>query len=403
VKILMLAPEPFFTPRGTPISVYQRLRGLSDLGHEVDLLTYHIGVTPTIPGVTVHRTARIPLIEAVRPGPSFKKILLDLLLVFTTIRFLSTRSYDVIHSHEEAALFAHPLAGIFGTKHLYDMHSSLPRQVKTFRFWGFSLFAKVLRILELWAVKRSAAIITIAPDLEQHVRSIDPSAQCVMIENLPVQAALPEAEEGSVNRLRTNLGLDGRLPVVYTGNLQGYQGIDLLIQSAEIVKERAPEVVFLLVGGTPPEIAQWEEVVKSRGLEGFVRFTGTVPLEELPPYMALAEILVSPRTEGMSVPLKLYSYLYTGKSIVATEIPAHTLVLNEDTAVLVAPTKEGLAEGIITLAQNAALRDQLGLEARALAERKYNTQGYLSRLAQVYAMVMGSGRTLAPPSNALAG
>ena len=39
MKILMVAPQPFFEPRGTPISVYQRLEALSALGHHIDLLT----------------------------------------------------------------------------------------------------------------------------------------------------------------------------------------------------------------------------------------------------------------------------------------------------------------------------------------------------------------------------
>ena len=64
MKILMLAPEPFFESRGTPISVLGRLRALSTLGHEVDLVTYHLGENVSIPGMTIHRIPRVPLVRS---------------------------------------------------------------------------------------------------------------------------------------------------------------------------------------------------------------------------------------------------------------------------------------------------------------------------------------------------
>jgi len=51
MKILMIAPQPFFEPRGTPFSVLGRLKAFSELGHEVDLVTYHVGQDVVIPKV----------------------------------------------------------------------------------------------------------------------------------------------------------------------------------------------------------------------------------------------------------------------------------------------------------------------------------------------------------------
>ena len=63
MKILMLAPEPFFQPRGTPISVYQRIRALSDLGHEVDLVTYHLGEDKVIENLKIVRIPNLFFIK----------------------------------------------------------------------------------------------------------------------------------------------------------------------------------------------------------------------------------------------------------------------------------------------------------------------------------------------------
>jgi len=75
MKILMIAPQPFFEPRGTPISVYQRLAGLSNLGHTIDLSTYHIGEDVDFENVTIHRTISVPFIKSLKVGPSWQKIL----------------------------------------------------------------------------------------------------------------------------------------------------------------------------------------------------------------------------------------------------------------------------------------------------------------------------------------
>ena len=59
-RVLMLAPEPFFEPRGTPFSEYHRIRALGELGHQVDLVTYPIGRDVALPNLTIYRAWRPP-------------------------------------------------------------------------------------------------------------------------------------------------------------------------------------------------------------------------------------------------------------------------------------------------------------------------------------------------------
>ena len=134
MKILMLAPEPFFQPRGTPISVYFRLRALADLGHEVDLVTYHLGEDKNFPGLRIFRTPRLFFIRKIKIGPSLAKLPLDVLLLMRATGRLFRKSYDLIFSHEEGALLGVVLAKLSRTPHLYDMHSSLPQQLENFDF-----------------------------------------------------------------------------------------------------------------------------------------------------------------------------------------------------------------------------------------------------------------------------
>jgi len=384
MRILMIAPQPFFEPRGTPISVYQRLHGLSALNYEVDLVTYHLGKNVEIPGVTIHRIPNIPFIKGVKIGPSFAKIILDIVLFFKTLLMLITKKYDVIHSHEEAAFFAVIFAFIFRTRHLYDMHSSLSQQLESSAFGRYRVLVKLFEILERWVIHSCDSMLTIGADLEERAREINPAVNQTKVENLPVHVIDPAPDQAYVEELKESLGLNDRVPVVYTGTFEHYQGLDLLFDSAAIVKEQRPEICFVLVGGRPEQIEYWKAHVEANDLDDWVIFVGAVTPAETLAYLEMAEILVSPRTEGLSVPLKIYTYLYSGKPTVATDLIAHTQILDNENALIAAPQKEAFAEGIFQLAQDPNLRRRIGEAARKFAEEQYSPASYFAKLERVY-------------------
>lgn len=383
MKILMLAPQPFLEPRGTPLSVYQRIRALSALGHHVDLVTYHVGKDVDVSNLQIHRIPRVPFVTQVKVGPSWIKPLLDLLMFFVALRLMLSRRYDVIHSHEEAAFLAVFLSALFKVRHIYDMHSSLPRQFANFNFGNWRPLVRCFELLERWVINTCDAVITIGDDLEELVREINPQTTLVTIENMPVHSyhALDMAK---AEWIRQQLTLQDSLPIVYTGTFEAYQGLDLLLESARIVIGENPKARFLLVGGKLHQISYWQQVVQQMGIAEQVHFLGTVPIEEASLYLTLAEVLVSPRTGGTSVPLKIYSYLYAGKATVATKLTAHMQVLNHEVAYLVEPTQEALAQGILALLADSELRQRLGKQARQFAEEKYSFSNYVDKLRQVY-------------------
>jgi glycosyltransferase involved in cell wall biosynthesis len=395
MNVLMISPQPFFEPRGTPISVYQRLLALSFLGHQVDLVTYHVGTNVDIPGVRVFRTPRLPFIKQVRIGPSGIKVLLDFLLFFKVLLLLLRRRYDVIHSHEEAAFLAMILAPLFRQRHIYDMHSSLPRQLANSKYGHWPLVVRLFKLLERWSLQTCDAALTIDADLEAYVCAIRPDIRQARVENLAISSKQKETELSVINSLKDNGNLNSKAAVVYTGTFEPYQGVDLLLASAQRVMALYPRVVFVLVGGSPVQIAHWRQVARERGIADCTVFVGTVPLDEAIDYLAIADVLVSPRSEGTSVPLKIYSYLHSGKPIVATNSAAHTQVLNDEIAVLVEPTSEALAGGILVLLQDPELGRRIGTAAREFAEARYSFKDYVAKLAQIYDVVVSP---VSPPT-----
>src|SRR6185436_4719888 len=245
----MIAPEPFFEPRGTPFSDFHRIRALTELGHQVDLVTYPFGRDVTMPGLRVFRSLRPPFVRRVGIGPSLAKIPLDALLTLTAIRRALSGRYDAIHSHEEGGVIGAALAAILRVPHLYDMHSSLPQQLTNFRFSRSRLMRRVFLAIERFMIRRSRVVIVICPSLEETVRAIEPLARTVLIENAPgsaEDAATPDAAAA----VRRSHGLAATTPVVlYTGTFEAYQGLDLLFAAMAIVTRTRPDARLLLAGG----------------------------------------------------------------------------------------------------------------------------------------------------------
>lgn len=388
VRVLMIAPQPYFEARGTPISVRQRLHALSELGYSVDLLTYHIGHDVGFPGLTIHRTPRIGLIREIKIGPSGAKLLMDLLLCVMAFWMLMRKRYDVLHTHEEASYFAMILSWLFRVPHLYDCHSSLPIQMAHVYGHGRPI-VKAFEFMEKAVVRTAAGIITIDPDLETLVQQINPRANQVQIDNLPLHSATHPVDMQRVMELKSKLAIDGRIPVVYTGTLEAYQGLDLLIDSTPPLRDLVPNIVFVIVGGKQSQIRNLEERTRARGVDDLFMFVGNVTPEDALAYLALATVLVSTRQGSMAVPLKLYSYLCAAKPILATRSQGHERLLTDELALLVEPTTAAVADGLRRLCHEGELRDRLANNARAFAATMQKDSDYIGKVAQMYHTVLG--------------
>lgn len=378
-RILMVSPQPFFRPRGTPLSILHRIRALNRLGHRVDLLTYPFGSDYALPGLTIRRSARLPLIRDVSIGPSLAKLFLDIPLFADARRAVRAGDYDLLHTHEEAGVLGAYLSRRYGIPHVYDMHSSLPQQFENFGRFAWRPVVAGFERLERFALTHSAGVITVYPWLEDAVRSRGYGGPLVLLENtleLEQGPGRPEAVEG----LRRRLGLTGRRPVVYTGTLEAYQGMDLLVEAGGLLGQRLPTVKVVSVGGTQEQIDRLRRQAERLGAAELFAFVPAVPPEDVFLYLELAEALVTCRTRGTNTPLKLYQYLRSGKPIIATDIPAHTQVLDREIAELVAPTPEGIAQGIESVLSYPDRGREMARRARARHEERYGETRHIEAL-----------------------
>lgn len=392
MRILMIAPEPFFQPRGTPFSEYYRSRAFTELGHQVDMVTYPIGSDVTLPGLRIFRTPRVPGIRSVKIGPSLAKIALDAMVFWSALRRVVTTRYDLLDCHEEAGLMGVLLSRFFKVPTIYDMHSSLPEQLSNFRFSRSRLLRFLFAVFERWTIRGSGAVIVICPYLGEVVARVDPQRPCFLIENSPLAESGEPCTEQEVTDLRRELGLEGAPVVLYTGTFEAYQGVGLLFDAFERVIRQEPKAKLLMVGGHPDQVEEARQTARMKGTHGHVVFAGQRPPSEMPRYLAAGDVMVSPRSSGTNTPLKIYSYLRSGKPIVATRLLTHTQVLNDEVAVLTEPEPQAFADGIVALVRDRERARLLGMSARRLAEERYGYERYLEETRRVLDSVTGSRR-----------
>lgn len=379
MNILMLAPEPFFQPRGTPISIYFRIRALADLGHNIDLVTYHLGEDKKIKNLKILRIPDLFFIKKIKIGPSWVKIPLDFLLLLKTMFQLTIKPYDLIFSHEEAGFFGAALAKIWRIPHVYDMHSSLPQQLDNFEFTRARCIKGLFLRIEKFILKNSQAIIVICPDLSQTVQKIGFGRKAILLQNF-IDFDDLESLESDASLSRKDIAPRGEKIVLYTGNFQPYQGIHLLLEAATRLDQE--NVIFLLVGDSQSAVARMKQKAKELNIAKKVKFTGQVPPSRVPGYISLADVLVSPRMSGTNTPLKIYSFLKSGKPIVATNLWTHTQVLDENISILVEPDADSFAQGI-SYALNDPGAKKRAESAKRLAEDEYIYPKYLDIMTKI--------------------
>lgn len=395
----MLAPEPFFEPRGTPFSEYHRIKALVEDGHRVDLVTYPIGRDVDLPRLRIIRGLRPPFVRKVPIGPSAVKVLLDALLTLTVLRvalFDRTR-YDAIHSHEEMGVLGVWLGRRLGVPHLYDMHSSLPQQLGNFRYSRSSILRWLFQKAEDYMVRGSQVVITICQDLQDTVHAMGVGDRAVLIENVMGGDVDPSPGPGR-DALRAAWGITPDQPVVlYTGTFEQYQGLDLLLDASVQLATRVPDARVLVVGGARAQVDALSARATERGAP--LIFTGQRPPVEIPHFVDACDVLVSPRISGTNTPLKIYSYLRSGRPIVATDLRTHTQVLTPDAAVLVTPTPEALADGLARMLLDRQAAATVAAAAHRLADDHYSRAIYVQRTRRAYDMLVSSMR---PPTRAVA-
>ena len=386
MRALVIAPQPFFTPRGTPFSVYYRALVMAEQGVEIDILTYGQGQDVEIPGCRTIRIPRFGFLGPVKVGPSLLKLFLDGWMVLWTVGLLLRNRYAFVHAHEEAVFFCRALKPLFRFKLVYDMHSSLPQQLTNFKFTTSRALIGAFHRLERSSLRAAAAVITICPDLADYALSegVEPERHFLIENSIFEDVRFAQDADGTQDEPALLPAAPGEGPlIVYAGTLEAYQGIDILVRSFARVREERPDARLLVVGGTPTQVEGFRDLANELSLGDSCVFTGGVSKKAAAAYAASASVLVSPRRQGTNTPLKIYEQLASGIPLVATNIWSHTQVLTDSVCFLVEPDPESMAQGLLRALNDRAARERVVAAALELYETEYSRARYESKIRQL--------------------
>ncbi|KUH39405.1 MULTISPECIES: glycosyltransferase family 4 protein [Streptomyces] len=217
--------------------------------------------------------------------------------------------------------------------------------------------------------------------------ALTPQAAARMVQLTPGVDEKTFHPDSGGDALRARLGLADRPVVVCVSRLVPRKGQDTLVRAMPAVLAAVPDAVLLVVGGGPYE-AELRRLARESGVAGSVRFTGSVPWEELPAHYGAGDVFAMPcrtRRGGLDVEGLGIVYLEasaTGLPVVAGDSGgAPDAVLDGETGWVVrGGSPQDAAERIVPLLQDPDLRRRMGERGRAWVEEKWRWDLLAERL-----------------------
>jgi len=382
-RVLVVAPQPFYENRGTPIALRNVLEAASQRGYEIDLVTFPVGEPIVLQGLRIFRAGTWLPIRKVPIGISARKVILDFSLLPVFLKQIRQEKYEFIYALEEAAFLVLLLQRWHKLPVIYDMQSSLPEQLRGHPVFGWSGIQRMLNFFERWMVRKADRIVCSA-GLRKYVQSIEPSAD---VREWFFPGMRREFLADEPEQLRKEFGIDPDSRVVlYTGNFEPYQGVERLLDAALLVVAEVPGTIFVLVGEqTPSRFSRSKSAALLRE-QGALRLVPGQPRSKINCFMAIADVLVSPREDTGNIGIKIFEYMGAGKPIVATDTPSHRAVLDETRAILVDLSPEAMGSAIIRLLRDRAMGKLLGDSARSYAAINLGWKTFTDGVAALYTL-----------------
>ena len=174
------------------------------------------------------------------------------------------------------------------------------------------------------AVRRSLGVLTVCAALEDVAHGHAPLTPIGRVEDTTLLAPV-----WSSNGNHLPAETAGAPVAMYVGNLEHYQGIDLLLEGFRHTLDQMGEARLVIVGGREDDIVRYGQRATALGIDQAVHFLGPKPVSALGDLLREADVLVSPRLKGLNTPMKIYSYLDSGTAVLATRLRTHTQVLDD--------------------------------------------------------------------------
>ena len=377
----MVAACPFPYSRGTPIRIFHLARALAQRGHEIHVVTYHLGDETVTGDLRLHRIPNVRTYRKFSPGPTYQKlVVLDSLLALELIRLLRRRRMDVIHAHHvEGLLAALPARRLNRTPIVFDAHTLLEPELP---YYALGLTAattnRLGRFLDRRLPRRADHTIAVTEDIRLRLLELGAvqADRISVIWNGAAQQLLDLRRMSPQGETRT---------AIFTGNLASYQGIDLMLQAFASLRATRRDVRLLIVSAD--RFTDYEVLARDLGIRDAIDVT-QAGFDRVPEHLARADIALNPRIDCPGVPQKLLNYMAAGMPIVSFAGSGRFLAAGEHGMVVRDGDTEGFAQAMACLFDDHALARRLGNSARRFAAAELSWSRAAELTEEVYASVL---------------
>lgn len=372
MKILVVAPTPFFADRGTHIRILEEALALEKLGHKITIATYHIGRDVDLEVETKMEVRRIRRLlfwyKKLEAGPDWQKIVLDLLLIKKTLFLAGAQKPDVIHAHlHEGVLIGWIVQKILFWRNITlvcDFHGSLTKEMISHSYLGAGLLKKIFEGVEKWIDRRGEVALTSSWENSEEVGAIRDEEAITVLDgvNLRYYENLPSKEES-----KRELELPSEKTIVsYTGALVPNKGTDYLFQAISTVLKKNKNAYFVIAGFPIEGIAKF---VKEKGLEKDVRIISPLSYFDLPGVLNASDIAIDPKDSSTrQASGKILQYMAAGLPVVCFDRQNNREYLAEAGQYAGKISAEGLAEAIEKLLEDKQRMKTMGKISRNRSE-----------------------------------
>jgi len=232
-------------------------------------------------------------------------------------------------------------------------------------------------------LKEADKIIVVSNATKNYVLSLGADPKKIRVLHNGVDLNRFKPLSGVKSEMRRKLGIAQDASVVLTVRRLVYKnGIDTLVESAEIAVKKNPKLVFVVVG-KGPDFEEVKEKIAQLGMQRNFRLTGFVSDEELPLYYNAADLFALPSKSGEGLPLVALEAMACGLPVIATNVGGTSEVMSDDYGKLVPPNSPGaLAEAILEFSREDLV--VLKKDLRAMMEQRYSWDKNVEKLDEIY-------------------
>lgn len=296
------------------------------------------------------------------------------------------RAWPVDLIYERYALFS--CAGIrlaheLGVPHILEVNAPLADEQEKMR--GLEM-KNLAHEMERRIFSDTDAIVVVSRQLQDFVISRGvPRARVHVLPN----AVNPQrfAAAHNYTAIRVQLGADRKCVIGFVGSLKPWHGTETLIEAFGKLHATAPSTHLLIVGDGPGREAL-EQYARSNGFAAAVTFTGNVPHDAIPDYIAAMDITVAPYKPYENFyysPIKIFEYMIMGKPVVAGRIgQVEEVIDHAETGLLFEPGNiDELTVALLQLVNEASLRRRLGENARTWVQKERTWENNARQVIEV--------------------